>query len=46
MNALHLERKDWIKRIQSCTQCIIGITFLIALVPILLTSLWFYVSGN
>jgi len=46
MNALRLDRKRWIKRIQDCAGCIVGVTFIMVLGPILLISLRFYVSGN
>jgi len=46
MNAFHIERNDWIKKIQECSQCIFGIVLLTALVPVLLISLWLFVTGE
>lgn len=46
MNAFHLERQAWFRKILECSQCVFAFVFLIALVPALLISLWLFVTGD
>jgi hypothetical protein len=39
-------KPDWAKKVMHCTQCVLAVTVLVLLVPVLLLSAWLFVIAE